>query len=332
MAAERVCREAAQKSFAESARSLNCDWGTSLDGKQIQRWSEAIGERMVGLRDGEARDYRRGQAPAGPANDPELLVVGMDGGRVQFDEKNEQTGSRWRENKVCTVSSYLRGDGGEKPPEKLVTTCVATMLEAKPFGVLARVEAERRGLRQAAEVIVIADCGNWIDPIWLGQFPCHERIADYHHATEHLWELARAVLGADSPGVGPLEGKLENWLWRGQLKPLLHWMQEASGKLGPPEQSDGEHHPRRIAWRVLGYFQKNQDHMHYPEYRAKGWPIGSGNTEAGVKQFNKRVKGTEQFWSEDGVEATMALRGLWISQDLRWDRYWTSRPAYAVAA
>ena len=47
LAAERVCREAAQKSFAESARSVNCDWGTGMDGKQIQRWSEAIGKRLV---------------------------------------------------------------------------------------------------------------------------------------------------------------------------------------------------------------------------------------------------------------------------------------------
>jgi hypothetical protein len=96
--------------------------------------------------------------------------------------------------------------------------------------------------------------------------------------------------------------------------------------------SDGEHHPRRIVHRALGYFQRNQHHMNYPEYRAKGWPIGSGNTEAGVKQFNKRVKGTEQFWSEPGVEAVMALRGMWQSQDQRWDRYWVSRPAYALAA
>jgi hypothetical protein len=33
--------------------------------------------------------------------------------------------------------------------------------------------------------------------------------------------------------------------------------------------------------------------MMYDVYRGKGWPIGSGNTEAGVKTFNKRVKGTE---------------------------------------
>ncbi|MCL2648997.1 MAG: hypothetical protein FWD61_18695 [Phycisphaerales bacterium] len=40
------------------------------------------------------------------------------------------------------------------------------------------------------------------------------------------------------------------------------------------------------------------------------------------------MKGTDQFWSREGVEAIMALRALWMSQDQRWDRYWTNRPAY----
>jgi Cu/Ag efflux protein CusF len=52
---------------------------------------------------------------------------------------------------------------------------------------------------------------------------------------------------------------------------------------------------------VIGYFTRHQQHMNYPEYRRKGWPIGSGVTEAAVKQCNKREKGTEQFSTEGGV-------------------------------
>ena len=78
----------------------------------------------------------------------------------------------------------------------------------------------------------------------------------------------------------------------------------------------------------VAYFTTHQEHMNYPEYRRRGWPIGSGETEAAVKQFNKRVKGTEQFWSAAGVEAILALRGLWLSQDSRWERYWENRPAH----
>jgi hypothetical protein len=40
------------------------------------------------------------------------------------------------------------------------------------------------------------------------------------------------------------------------------------------------------------------------------------------------VKGTEQFCSEAGVEAILTLRALWISQDQRWERCWSNRPAY----
>ena len=47
-----------------------------------------------------------------------------------------------------------------------------------------------------------------------------------------------------------------------------------------------------------------------------------------MKQFNKRVKGTEQSWNEPGIEPILALRAAWVSQDDRWGRYWANRAAY----
>jgi hypothetical protein len=67
-------------------------------------------------------------------------------------------------------------------------------------------------------------------------------------------------------------------------------------------------------------------------YRRRGWPIGSGVVESGVKQFNKRVKGSDPFWNEPTLEPILALRGLWLSQDQRWDNYWSNRTAYQAAA
>jgi hypothetical protein len=72
--------------------------------------------------------------------------------------------------------------------------------------------------------------------------------------------------------------------------------------------------------------------MDYPAYRARGWPIGSGGTESAVKQFNKRVKGTEQFWNPGQLETILGLRALWLATDDRWRRYWASRSAYRQAA
>ncbi len=48
----------------------------ALDGKQVQRWIEA-----------EVPAYEEGHRPPCPANEPQLLVVGMDGGRCHYSAK-----------------------------------------------------------------------------------------------------------------------------------------------------------------------------------------------------------------------------------------------------
>jgi hypothetical protein len=327
-AAERVCRESAQKAFDEAARSLNIDWQMTLDGKQLQRWSEALGRGMVVQRDRQTRAYREGRYPPGPANPPKLLVVGMDGGRFQGREKNPDTGSRWKEDKVLTVSSYVPGDGREVKPAPLVRTHLATGRDASDFGVMARVEAERRGYRQAETVIAMGDGGNWIDPLLDREFRVAARIIDWYHATEHLWDCARAVHGPQTPAASDLAGRLEAWLWDGKVRKVIQTLSEHSQQLGEPRTTDPPQHPRRVLHQNVGYFTRHAGHMDYPAYRANGWPIGSGETEAGVKQFNKRVKGTEQFWTEAGIEPILSLRAAWVSHDDRWQSYWASRPAY----
>ena len=317
-----MCRESATtQSFDVAAESINEDWGSSYDGKQMQRWSEHVGEKLVKLQEAERKGYGKGKRPEGPANAPALLVVGLDGGRVQGREKDPETQSRWKEDKVATISSYLKGDGKDQEPQRLVTSYVATMGTSKKFGTLARVEAERRGIRQAQEVVVIGDAAAWIDTVHDEHFPAHERIVDYSHAAERLWDCARALEPAQHEALGE---RLASDLYAGRLPRLLKWLEEQVKQQGAARKNDPEHHARRVLAENLTYFQRHHPHMDYPRYRANGWPIGSGVTESGVKQFNKRVKGTEQFWNTqgpNGVEAILALRALRLSEDDRWRHY-----------
>jgi hypothetical protein len=278
------------------------------------------------------RAMEQGHPPVAPANEDQLLVIEVDGGRVQMRDKDEATESRWREDKVAAISTYLPGDGREQEPKQLVTSYQVTMGEVGDFEPLVRLEAEKRGLRQAQQVLVIADGGNWIDPLVERQFRSYVRIADWYHATEHLWDCARAVHGQNPAGTKALAGQLERLLWKGKVSKVIKVLSAESQKLGLPMPQDSPEHPRRVLANNVGYFSKHEKHMDYPAYRQQGWPIGSGVVEAGVKQFNKRVKGTEQFWHRPGVEPILALRALWLSQDERWDNYWSSRPAYAQAA
>jgi len=328
-----MAREGTLQPFEPAAKALNEDWGTHLDGKQIQRWSESLGQTVVMRREAQVRAYEQGHRPASVLNPPVLLVIGMDGGRVQTREKQGENGSRWREDKVCAITSYLPGDGTpEHPPQPLVTTYEATMEKTEAFGRLVRLEAQRRGLRQAQTVLVMGDGGNWIDPLSKRERLHDQRIVDYYHAAEHLYEASRAALGKDAPEALVLAEQLKDDLRDGQVDQVIAILKTHADRLGPPGESDGPEHPRRVLANNVGYFETHRHHMDYATYRAKGWPIGSGVTESAVKRFNKRMKGTEQFWSLPGVESILALRALWLAQDSRWERYWNTRPAYKKAA
>jgi hypothetical protein len=315
----------------KAALALSEDWGIKLDGKQVNRWAFKFGLRLQEERDTETRLFECGVPFPAPANAAQLLVLGPDGGRVQMRDADPESGSRWREDKVFTVTSYLPGDGQELPPKPVQTTYVATMEKVEDFKRLARVEAERRGAPHAAQVLVIADCGNWIDPLQKEEFPGATRIADWPHAKAHLYACGRAAQPTDQAAAKRVSEAWVKLLWDGKVRDVSHKLKAVSARAGAPAATDGPDHPRRVLAQNMHYFTHNEDHMHYPEYRAKGWPIGSGNTEAGVKLFNKRVKGTEQFWSQEGAEAILCLRALWLSQDGRWERYWASRPAYRRA-
>ncbi len=170
-----------------------------------------------------------------------------------------------------------------------MTTYVATMGATEAFAKPLHVEAERRGLRQADTVLVLGDGRNWIDPLSEREHLHDQRIVDYYHAVEHLYEVARAALGRETPAAAALSRQLKDALWDGRLDELLAKLRTHAERLGPPQVSDGPEHPRRVLANNVGYFQTHRAHLDYPRYRRKGWPIGSGVTESAVKQFNKRV-------------------------------------------
>jgi hypothetical protein len=334
VAAERVAREGALEAFDSSARALTIDWHLAdrpLEGTEIKRWSERLGQRLVDQRAQAVAALECGFKPEGPLNTPLLLVLGLDGGRVQMKDKDQETKSRWKEDKVASFTSYVPGDGKEREPQKLVTTYAATMEDAHAFGPMVKLEAYRRGVWQTPVVLLISDGGNWIDPLAELQRLADTRIIDFYHADERLFEVAQALRGKETPEAVALGKQLESLLYEGKVAAVIAYMKTEAQRLGPAQANDGPTHPREVLRQNLGYFEKHQAYMRYDEYRRKGWPIGSGNVEAGVKCFNHRVKGTEQFWTKPGVEAIMALRALWMSQDLRWDRYWANRSAYGFA-
>lgn len=197
----------------------------------------------------------------------------------------------------------------------------------------------RKGFKFGRHVITLKDCAEIAEYV-IGEISARQKPPDLRILTtvfkdvlqhreglsETPWkDLAAVRIGED------LNAAASRAAANSQKEDVIVALEQASRQVGAPQSAECPDHPRRVLACNVAYFRHNQAFMAYPAYRRKGWPIGSGNVEAGAKQFNKRVKGTEQFWQPEGAEAMLCLRALWIAQDRRWQRYWRARPAYKAA-
>lgn len=81
---------------------------------------------------------------------------------------------------------------------------------------------------------------------------------------------------------------------------------------------------KQLKSKALGYFRNNRDRMAYDQYLAKGLPIASGVIESTCNSLiNIRMEGAGMFWSTDGAEAILKLRGVFL--DDLWDDFWGFR-------
>jgi hypothetical protein len=128
-------------------------------------------------------------------------------------------------------------------------------------------------------------------------------ILDILHLLGYLYAAAGAAAGAAGPAAWR---GYQRWLtlaWSGRTTLLLAELQAAADRLGPPPAEAPETDPRRVLAETLRYVNNNQTRMDYPRYRKLGLPLSSAPVESVVKQYNRRIKGSEKFWLEGGVEA-----------------------------
>ena len=141
-------------------------------------------------------------------------------------------------------------------------------------------------------------------------------ILDIIHVTEYLWKASNALHGENTP-----EGK--KWVY---MK-LVAILQGRAGKvIGGLKQTMSKRKKLKASQRkalqaTIRYFENHRQWMHYDEYLAAGYPIGSGVVESsGGHTVKRRMEGTGRRWSIVGAESTLLLRSVYTSND--WDAYW----------
>jgi hypothetical protein len=157
--------------------------------------------------------------------------------------------------------------------------------------------------------------GNW--SIQKKHFPRFTPIVGFIHVLSYVF--AAAMAGRSFAQGWPVYQGWIKWVWRGEVGRMLEATRQRLGELA----EDGKE--AEVVSKSLGYLEGQKGRTDYAEYRKQGLPIMSRVMESTVKQIGRRVKGTEKFWSEDGVEAVMQLRADYLSDDEPMEQFWQQR-------
>jgi len=326
-------------------------FGWSLSPAQAGRIAERVGAQMQSELFGP--DAAVDAPRSAPANAAELLIVSDDGSRYRTNEadrprRTEKTlpeDRGWRENKIGVVARALPGrieeDGSYAAPRELMKTYVATTRTVEEFGRDLRIEADRRGLARARQVVCIQDNGHGLPAMVKREFGDVDVncVTDIYHSFGRLAEVARLVKGDGRTAARARRRLFENLrstLWDGRLRKLQKTLRRFASRLAPKPETlsalDDAPEARKL-WEHAFYFEQNAGTMQYPEYRAKGWPIGSGTVESACARFGLRVKRACMRWTRRVADSVHVIMAAIFSEDERWAARWPGKiPVLGAAA
>lgn len=170
-------------------------------------------------------------------------------------------------------------------------------------------------MQEADERVSLIDGAPWIR----NQITQHGLVdaigLDFYHLRDYAQKTRRAVYGDQSPaGRAWLDSLMHTFRHDGYnpaWDQLTQWRGQQRGR------------KRDAANRLLGYVAERHEMIRYPEFRAQGWQIGSGPTEAECKTTTHRVKGRGRRWNSHNAEAMMALACL--HDNGLWKQYWATQ-------
>ena len=213
-------------------------------------------------------------------------------------------------------------------PEVLVRSVVATRQDVHALGKQLAAAAWQRGFAAAPRQAFVGDGqeANWT--VHRTRFSHYVPILDFIHAICYVF--AGALAGRRLREGWPVYCQWAQWVWSGQVERVIDALQVRQNELGVPEKDEPEESPRQKVADALRYLQNQKPRMRYDAYRCQGLPLTSSHIESTIKQINRRVKGSEKFWSGVGAEALLQLAADYLSETKPLTTFWRERPSGAM--
>lgn len=300
-------------SYSEAA-AVAQKWGCEVDDSTLHVLAQRLGQRA------EQQTQERLEALA-PELTPqraacELAVFMLDGWQARYrgpgfgKKRTQKKRVEWHEVKLGVF--YLQEQAGRTPGGRGLLTekvVVCWQGEGNELGRRLHWEALRRGLGRAKWILVVGDGAPWIWNVAADRWAQAQEVLDFYHASEHLWELGRALYGEDQ-AQGWVESRLHE-LRHGQEETFLARIAELKVSRGKNAKTVREQQ---------NYFAHQAERMHYDQIAKRGWPIGSGAVESACSGHQNRFKRRGQFWTHAGLGNLAALKQA--RENKHWEELW----------
>jgi hypothetical protein len=299
----------------EEAAALAQKWGVPVTDSALHSLTRRLGSRAA------AHSQERLKTPPverEPQRAPtKLAVLMLDGWQVRQrgpgwgkkrTKKNRVEWHEWKTGVYYQHEQSAQTAGGRG----MLAGKIVIGWQGDPvaFGQRLHWEALRGGLGRARTQLVVGDGAAWIWNVAQDRWKGATQLLDFYHASQHLWDLGRALHGDDAAAAQWAEPR-RHQLRHGREESVLA---EIAGLKIP------SHEAGKVVAREQNYFASHAQRMNYRTLHRRGWPIGSGAVESACRQRQCRFKRPGQFWTPRGMSHLSSLTEA--RHNHHWDELW----------
>jgi hypothetical protein len=317
--------------------------GVQVPESTLRRLTEGAGRAYERVQTAQVAQLEQEAPP--PPTGPAVQALSVDGAMVPL------LGGAWAEVRTLAIGTVQARQPGQRvrPQQTVETTELSyfsRLTDHATFTRLALVETQRRGTETAGTVCALFDGALWIQDFVDHHRPAAVRILDWPHAVGYLGAVARALYGVETPPAKAWLAEQKGTLLHGEPLHILEGLAALQALLAPVAAGEQE----RLAWTLPGagpsdppwqgmlgrdaavaalavvtesleYLRKREAMLRYADFRAAGYPIGSGSVESANKLLvQARLKGAGMRWAPASVNPMLALRTIAYSD--RWAEAW----------
>ncbi|HEU5375135.1 MAG TPA: ISKra4 family transposase [Ktedonobacteraceae bacterium] len=286
--------------FAKAAHLLERLVGVQVSESTVRRQTVHAGKMVQQEEDERSQQETKKEQPE--ASVPAQMAVSADGAFVPL------VGGIWAEARTLAVATVVQTNQETRSTE---LSSFSRMTDATTFTSLCTGEMQQRHLFQAPAVADIMDGAEWLQGLLDVHRPDAVRILDFPHAAQRVSAIVEAAQHTGQQMAPDALKRSLHLLKHGGPRPVLRWLGYLTRKMASACKAHED----------LTYLQKRESLMQYPQYQARGWPIGSGMVESANKLVvQARLKGSGMHWATPHVNPMLAWRSAVCSD--RWDDAW----------